>query len=107
VETLDVLGDRPAAVARELTKLHEEVMRGSLSELPAALDAATLKGEIVVVIGGAEAGAPSDAGQLVEEARALMAEGTRARDAAKAVATRHGASANEIYRGLVGSSPPN
>ena len=103
VEALDALGDRPAAVARELTKLHEEVLRGRLSELPAVLDAATLKGEIVVVIGGADAAAAPDAGGLVEEARALMAEGTRARDAAKAVAKRHGASANEIYRSLVGA----
>ncbi len=103
VEALDALGDRPAAVARELTKLHEEVLRGRLSELPAVLDAATLKGEIVIVIGGADAAATPDAATLVEEARALMAEGTRARDAAKAVATRHGASANEIYRGLIGA----
>ena len=103
VEALDVLGDRPAAVARELTKLHEEVLRGRLSELPEMLDAATLKGEIVVVIGGADATAAPDAGELVEEARALMAEGTRARDAAKAVAKRHGASANEIYRALIGA----
>jgi 16S rRNA (cytidine1402-2'-O)-methyltransferase len=102
-EALDVLGDRPAAVARELTKLHEEVLRGRLSELPAALDAATLKGEIVVVIGGADATEAPDADELVEEARALVAEGTRARDAAKAVAKRHGASANEIYRRLVGA----
>ncbi len=86
VEALDALGDRPAAVARELTKLHEEVIRGRLSELPAMLDAATLKGEVVVVIGGADAAATPDADALVEEARALVAEGTRARDAAKAVA---------------------
>ena len=103
-EALDAFGDRPAAVARELTKLHEEVLRGRLSELPEVLDAATLKGEIVVVIGGADAAEAPDAGALVDEARALMAEGTRARDAAKAVATRHGASANEIYRGLIGAS---
>jgi len=101
-EALAVLGDRPAAVARELTKLHEEVLRGRLSELPAALDAATLKGEIVVVIGGAEPSEAADTSELVEEARALVAEGSRARDAAKAVAKRHGASANEIYRRLVG-----
>jgi 16S rRNA (cytidine1402-2'-O)-methyltransferase len=103
VEALDALGDRPAAVARELTKLHEEVLRGRLSEHPAVLDAATLKGEIVIVIGGADAAATPDAATLVEEARALMAEGMRARDAAKAVATRHGASVNDIYRGLIGA----
>jgi 16S rRNA (cytidine1402-2'-O)-methyltransferase len=101
-EALGVLGDRPAAVARELTKLHEEVLRGSLSELPAALDAATLKGEIVVVIGGAGPSDPPDPNQLLAEARALVAEGTRPREAARSVAKRHDASANEIYRRLVG-----
>jgi 16S rRNA (cytidine1402-2'-O)-methyltransferase len=48
------LGDRPAAVARELTKLHEEVLRGKLPELRAELGGrAALKGEIAVVVGGA------------------------------------------------------
>ena len=65
VEALEVLGDRPAAVARELTKLHEEVLRGTLSELPATLDAATLKGEVVVVIGGAEPSTTTDPEELV------------------------------------------
>jgi 16S rRNA (cytidine1402-2'-O)-methyltransferase len=101
VEALDALGDRPAAVARELTKLHEEVLRGRLSELPTALEATTLKGEIVVVIGGPDPFEPPDPDALVEEARRLVAGGTRARDAAKEVAKRHGASANEIYRRLV------
>ncbi|MGZ5301332.1 MAG: 16S rRNA (cytidine(1402)-2'-O)-methyltransferase [Actinomycetota bacterium] len=103
-EALDALGDRPTAVARELTKLHEQVLRGRLSELPAALDATTLKGEIVVVIGGAVENEPPDADDLVEEARALVAGGTRARDAAKSVAKRHGTSANEIYGRLVGNA---
>ena len=103
-EALGALGDRPAAVARELTKLHEEVLRGRLSELPDALDAATLKGEIVVVIGGADQAAALDVDELVAEARVLVGEGTRARDAAKSVATRHGASANEIYRRLIAGS---
>jgi 16S rRNA (cytidine1402-2'-O)-methyltransferase len=101
VEALDAFGDRPAAVARELTKLHEEVLRGRLSELPEVLDAATLKGEIVVVIGGADPFEPPDPDALVEEARALVAGGIRARDAAKQVAKRHGASANEIYERLL------
>ena len=98
-----MFGDRPAAVARELTKLHEEVLRGRLSDLPAKLDAATLKGEIVVVIGGADEPQTRDLEALVEEARALVADGTRAREAAKSVAQLHGASANEIYRRLIGA----
>ncbi len=86
-EALDALGDRPAAVARELTKLHEEVIRGQLSELPAMLDAATLKGEVVVVIGGARGGEALGIEALRgEEAQALVADGSRARDAAKIVA---------------------
>jgi 16S rRNA (cytidine1402-2'-O)-methyltransferase len=57
-----MLGARPAAVARELTKMHETVKRGTLPEL-AALYAAgeTARGEIVVLIGQAEAGAASPA----------------------------------------------
>ena len=55
-DALAELGDRPAAVARELTKLHEEVLRGTLSELLAELKGrATVKGEVVLVIGAASA----------------------------------------------------
>jgi 16S rRNA (cytidine1402-2'-O)-methyltransferase len=46
----EVLGDRKAVVARELTKVHEEVLRGTLGELSAVADARNLKGEIVVVV---------------------------------------------------------
>lgn len=53
-DALEELGDRPAAVARELTKLYEEVLRGPLSELLAELrQRPAIKGEFVVVIGGA------------------------------------------------------
>ena len=97
-EALDALGDRPAAVARELTKLHEQVLRGMLSELPAMLDDSTLKGEVVVVIGGASSADAPDIDALVEETRTLVADGKRPRDAAKVVAEQHRASANEIYR---------
>jgi 16S rRNA (cytidine1402-2'-O)-methyltransferase len=97
-EAFDALGDRPAAVARELTKLHEQVLRGMLSELPAMLDDSTLKGEVVVVIGGASSADAPDIDALVEETRTLVADGKRPRDAAKVVAEQHRASANEIYR---------
>jgi len=53
-DALEVLGDRPAAVVRELTKLHEETLRGPLSEILAELEGRpSLKGEYVVVIGPA------------------------------------------------------
>jgi len=56
-DALAELGDRPAAIGRELTKLHEEVLRGKLSELAAALAARpALKGEFVLVIAGSAAG---------------------------------------------------
>jgi len=57
-----VYGDRAAALARELTKLHETVQRGRLSELLAAVGQTTPKGEYVVLIAGA--GAPSPLREL-------------------------------------------
>ena len=63
-DALSELGDRPAAVARELTKLHEEVLRGPLSALLAELSSRpAIKGEIVLVIGAGEAGAAGEAGE--------------------------------------------
>jgi len=54
-DALAELGDRPAAAARELTKLHEEILRGPLSELLARFsERPALKGELTLVIGGAE-----------------------------------------------------
>ena len=99
-DVLDELGDRRAALARELTKLHEEVVRGRVSEVLAAVDASEPRGEIVLVLEGAE---PPDAdlGELVDEARRLVADGMRKREAAAAVARRRGGSANEIYEELV------
>src|SRR6202035_47456 len=59
------LGDRPAAIARELTKLHEEILRGSLSELLAELAGRpALKGEFVLVVSGARGAAPRGEGIL-------------------------------------------
>jgi len=64
-DALAELGDRPAAAGRELTKLHEEVLRGRLSEIRTRFSLRpALKGEFTLVIGGAvaEGGAEADAG---------------------------------------------
>ena len=87
--------DRPAAVCRELTKLHEEVLRGSLGELVAALGEP--RGEYVVVIGGApESPTPTtdDVAKLVQEE---LARGASTRDAANSVAAITGISKKVVY----------
>jgi len=100
-EILTTLGDRRVAVCRELTKLHEEVVRGGVEEVLAELDARQLKGEVAVVVEGERDPEAPDPGALLAEVRALVAGGMRTRDAARAVAERHGASANELYRAAI------
>ncbi len=91
-----VLGPRPAAVARELTKMFEEVRRGTLAELAAAYRDETPKGEIAIVVGppadAAASGADVDA--LLERALAAMS----VRDAAAAVAEASGRPKKVVYR---------
>jgi 16S rRNA (cytidine1402-2'-O)-methyltransferase len=99
-DALDVFGNRPAVLARELTKLHEEVVRGTISDLIDHLGDRDPKGEVVLVLGGAASPAP-DLDTCVAEAQALVARGERKRDAARAVAERSGVSANEVYRALL------
>jgi 16S rRNA (cytidine1402-2'-O)-methyltransferase len=104
-DVLDEIGDRRIAVARELTKLHEEVLRGLVSEVLAKLDGTTMKGEVAVVIEGAGETEAPDLEASVSEARGLVAAGMKKRDAAHAVAQQRGLSANEVYRELVNGSP--
>lgn len=87
--------DRPAAVVRELTKLHEEVVRGTLADL-AARYAEPPKGEIVVVVGPPPPTAVSDA-RICAELNAALDTGASARDAAVAVTQRLGVSRNRVY----------
>lgn len=87
--------DRPAAVCRELTKLHEEVKRGPLGEL-AEWAADGVRGEIVLVIGPGEAKVFSAADALVI-VQQLVADGTRLKDATRQVAEQTGLVARDLY----------
>ena len=94
--------DRPVAVCRELTKVHEEVVRGSAGELAVRYAAAPPKGEIVLVVGPAVEGGdqgPSD--EALAAFRELVAAGARSRDAARVVARLTGARANDLYSSSV------
>ncbi|HJU31843.1 MAG TPA: 16S rRNA (cytidine(1402)-2'-O)-methyltransferase [Hyphomicrobiaceae bacterium] len=91
----DVLGDRPAAVVRELTKLHEEVRRGRPSELALWAHEAAPKGEIVVVVGPAAAEPVADAA-IAERLAPLLARMSLS-DAARAVAQDLGVARGRVY----------
>jgi 16S rRNA (cytidine1402-2'-O)-methyltransferase len=94
-------GERTVVVARELTKLHEEIWRGSLSEaVPRWSDDA--RGEFTLVIA---AGAPTRASEdeAVEQAKGLVAVGSSISDAARAVSSQTGVSRRSIYQALVES----
>ncbi len=94
--------ERPVAVCRELTKIHEEVSRGTAADLAGKFAAQEARGEIVLLCGPAEAGGASRE-QALETLRELVAAGARARPAATALARLTGLKANELYRGLVGT----
>ncbi|HXG42254.1 MAG TPA: 16S rRNA (cytidine(1402)-2'-O)-methyltransferase [Dehalococcoidia bacterium] len=96
-DVLAVLGDRPIAVCRELTKAFEEVFRGTVS---AALDHfQEPRGEFTLVIGGATAPPPqADEEALRQELRALRRRGMRAREAVSQVAAQHGLPRRLVYR---------
>ncbi|GAA1940373.1 16S rRNA (cytidine(1402)-2'-O)-methyltransferase [Microbacterium aoyamense] len=97
VDMAAVFGDdRHGAVCRELTKLHEEVARGTLAEL-SAWAADGVRGELVIVLGGAaaqEVAFPDAVTHVLEQVRA----GTRLKDAAAEVSAHTGHSSRELYQ---------
>lgn len=104
-DCFEILGDRPAAVVRELTKLHEEVVRGRLSELAVVFTDRNAKGEIVIVIDKGRSdtitGEKSDQ-SLAERIAQLKNEGLAAKAALKKAAKEFGLSKSEAYRRLLG-----
>lgn len=97
--------DRQAAVCREMTKMHEEVSRGTLNELAMRFKG-EVKGEIVLVIGPAEAAEHGqDIAFAVEALKRLVKSGARPRAAATVVASLTGTRANDLYKALTGREP--
>ncbi len=96
-----VLGGRPVVVAREVTKLHEEFLRGSAAEVRAELaQRSVVRGESTLLVGRGEArpgkrAAPED---LIEQRRRLEQGGMSRMEAIKRIAREHGLSKREAYR---------
>ena len=102
-DMIDAFGDREAVVARELTKLHEELLRGPLSEVAAALGPERRRGEIVLLVAGATEQAVDDATPARERVAALEAEGLSRMDAIKRVARERNLPKRDVYREVTDS----
>jgi len=94
----ELLGDRPMAIARELTKVHEEFVRGTAAELRRAH--LRLKGEFTLLIGKARKLEVHDGRTIPEAVDARMAAGMSRTEAMKAVARERGLSKRDVYREL-------
>ncbi len=94
--------ERPLAVCRELTKIHEEVRRGSAAELAEHYRENAARGEVVIVVGAAARGGGIRP-EALSAVRELIDAGVRARTAAAVVGKLSGVSANELYRELTAS----
>ncbi len=102
-----VLGERPTAIARELTKLHEQVLRGTPEELMAHLSDHPPKGEITLVIGGAQETElpPWDEDQVRAALQEMVTAGSSPTGAAKAIAHQSGWPRRKVYRLATGQDP--
>jgi 16S rRNA (cytidine1402-2'-O)-methyltransferase len=99
VDLLTVLGDREAAVCRELTKVHEEVVRGTLAELAAMYGRAPARGEVTLVVDGAPRGSTVDeAVDVGAEVRAALAAGRSPREIAAELSLKTGKPRRQIYQ---------
>lgn len=101
-DCLEILGDRAAAVVRELTKIHEEAIYGTLKELTARVSNASVRGEFVLVIDRArqDIGQGDGGGFIAERVTELEASGMDPKAALKAAAKEFGISRSEAYRRL-------
>jgi 16S rRNA (cytidine1402-2'-O)-methyltransferase len=104
-DVLKSLGDRPLVLAREVTKLHEEFLRGPVSEVLLALKTRPVKGEITLVLGPSDeyserAVAPPERSISQDVSRAMSEQALDERGALKSVAKARGISKSEAYRQL-------
>ena len=95
----EVLGNRKAVIARELTKLHEEYITGTLEEMT---DLHDLKGEIVIIVEGRKKEIVIDEKTIMKEIKELIKQGTKAKEACGIVAEKYKQSKNDLYNKWLG-----
>ena len=105
-DLLEALGDRQIALCRELTKVHEEIIRGTISQMIAKYEAESPRGEYVLIVEGASYEEEAAKAEITLEEAAAMAQelvdgGRKASDACKEIAAKTKFSKSEIYRELL------
>ncbi|WP_079474408.1 16S rRNA (cytidine(1402)-2'-O)-methyltransferase [Marinococcus halophilus] len=99
-------GDGPAVVARELTKKHEEFVRGSLLEAAAAFENREVKGECVLIVEKPDLHEPEEDVPMEEEVRKYVEEGASSKEAIKKTAQRRNVKKQEVYAAYHGLNKP-
>lgn len=94
-DMLEIFGDRNICLARELTKLHEEYLRGKISEILEVID--TIKGEMVVIVEAKKEERVVDLSNIMGMVNQYIDQGMSKSDAIKAIAKETGYNKNEIY----------
>jgi len=97
-DIFDVLGDREITVAREVSKVHEEFLRGRAGELIRRLAGREVKGELTLVVDGSREEPEVSQAQLEREIAALRSKGMRVKQIAEVLGEKFGYPKREIYR---------
>jgi len=97
-DVAEIFGDREVAIGREISKVHEEFLRGALRGILATVEQQTVRGEITLVVQGATSGAPVSEEGVISEIRQLAENGMRVKEISELVGAHHGISKREVYR---------
>lgn len=97
-DMVELFGDRAAVVGREVTKLHEEFIRGRLSDALAAVEAKEPRGEITLVVAGFAGEKPPAEAALKDEIDALLSQGLRVKEIAEILGEKFDYPKKNIYR---------
>ncbi|MDI6801648.1 MAG: 16S rRNA (cytidine(1402)-2'-O)-methyltransferase [Thermodesulfovibrionales bacterium] len=98
----EILGDRKAVVAKEITKLYEELLRGNISEILDMLESRTIAGEYVIIVEGKRKEGIS-VNEALCEIKSLMKKGKGRKEAVRTIAEQYGLSKKELYDKSLGS----
>ncbi|MBE0426899.1 MAG: 16S rRNA (cytidine(1402)-2'-O)-methyltransferase [Nitrospirae bacterium] len=93
----EIFEERKAVIVKEITKIHEEVLRGSLSEILKRLEKSKISGEYVIILQGKRNGKRIINEDIISEVRSLLKKGFSRKEAVKKIADEYGISKKELY----------